>query len=181
MRWSEFAEATPELARLTEERFQKSGLMLMGTLRSDGWPRISPVEPLIFEGQLILGGTWGTRKTLDLLRDSRCVVNTIVCSKDGTEGEMKIVGRALPVTESGVLDRLRQDIFRKSGFRPGPKTYRHFWMDILSAAFIQYGQDLRNVVKLWVEGEPVRECHRRWTLSGYELTSHPPDNSILEE
>jgi hypothetical protein len=39
------AEA-PELARQVRERFDATGLSLVATLRSDGWPRISPVEPL---------------------------------------------------------------------------------------------------------------------------------------
>ena len=47
--------AAPELARQVRERFDATGLCLVATLRSDGWPRVSPVEPLILDGQLYLG------------------------------------------------------------------------------------------------------------------------------
>ena len=50
--WAEFAEAAPELAALGVAQFGQTGLALVGTLRRNGWPRISPVEPFIANGQL---------------------------------------------------------------------------------------------------------------------------------
>ena len=49
MNWSQFAAAAPELTVLAEERFQKSGLIPLGTITADGSPHISPVEPLIVD------------------------------------------------------------------------------------------------------------------------------------
>ena len=77
MNWSEFKLEAPDLAALGEERFESTGLVLVGTIRKDGWPRISPVEPLLFEGRLCLGMMWRSRKSLDLIRDPRCTVNSI--------------------------------------------------------------------------------------------------------
>ena len=71
MTWGKFKSHSPELAALGEERFESTGLVLLGTLRKDGWPRISPVEPLIADGHLYLGMMWQSRKALDLLRDPR--------------------------------------------------------------------------------------------------------------
>ena len=68
--WQEFAEKNPELAAVGEARFRRTGLALVGTLRRDGWPRISPVEPFIVDGKLYLGMMWRSRKALDLFRDS---------------------------------------------------------------------------------------------------------------
>ena len=68
----EFKRDDQELAALGEERFERTGLVLLGTLRKDGWPRISPVEPLIAHGQLYRGMMWQSRKALDLLREPRC-------------------------------------------------------------------------------------------------------------
>ena len=45
MRWDEFAAACPDLSSLGEERLRGRELCLVGTLRRNGWPRISPVEP----------------------------------------------------------------------------------------------------------------------------------------
>ena len=78
MIWEDFKQSAPILAALGEERFQRTGLVLIATLRKDGWPRISPVEPLIADGHLYLGMMWQSRKALDLLRDPRCTVHSVV-------------------------------------------------------------------------------------------------------
>jgi hypothetical protein len=44
---------------------------MLATLRSDGFPRISPMEPRIFEDQLWLPGMPGNTKFRDLARDPR--------------------------------------------------------------------------------------------------------------
>ena len=82
MTWAEFKAVAPELAAMGEAKFEETGLVLVGTLRKNGWPRISPVEPLIVEGRLYLGMMWRSRKALDLLRDPRCSIHSTV-SKSG--------------------------------------------------------------------------------------------------
>ena len=62
--WGQFAERDPELAALGEGQLARTGLALVGTLRRDGWPRISPVEPFIVDGNLYLGMMWQSRKAL---------------------------------------------------------------------------------------------------------------------
>ncbi len=49
MTWDAFAAAAPALAVLGLERFDRKGMALVGTLRRDGWPRITPVEPYTME------------------------------------------------------------------------------------------------------------------------------------
>ena len=87
MKWSEFVAASPKLAALGEGRMEEHGLILLGTLRRDGSPRITPVEPLVVDGELELGMMWQSKKALDLLRDPRCQVHTVVTDRNGTEGE----------------------------------------------------------------------------------------------
>src|SRR5207237_8667654 len=53
VRWDEFAAACPELANLGEERFRGRELCLLGTLRRNGYPRISPIEPDLVDGELM--------------------------------------------------------------------------------------------------------------------------------
>ncbi len=55
MTWTEFAQQDPELAALGEGQFERTGLVLVATLRKNGWPRISPVEPLSWAGSFTLG------------------------------------------------------------------------------------------------------------------------------
>lgn len=45
MLWRELETAAPEIARLGKERLDQAGVALLGTVRKDGSPRISPVEP----------------------------------------------------------------------------------------------------------------------------------------
>ena len=44
MRWSDFAARAPRLAALGEDRLLAPGVVLVGTIRRDGTPRISPGE-----------------------------------------------------------------------------------------------------------------------------------------
>ena len=69
--WNEFSAAAPDLAAAGLERFDKSGLVLVGTVRKDGYPRISPVEPVITDGALYLGMMHRSTKALDLYRNPR--------------------------------------------------------------------------------------------------------------
>ena len=86
MRWSEFATEAPDLAALGRERFARAGIMLVGTIRKDGTPRISPVEHYEVEGHLMLGMMWQSFKARDLLRDPRCLVHSVVTSRAGDRG-----------------------------------------------------------------------------------------------
>ena len=86
MDWSQFGSREPSLAAIGEERLESTGLVLLGTLRKNGWPRISPVEHLIFEGQLYLGMMWQSRKALDLLRDPRCSLHSTVSDATAARG-----------------------------------------------------------------------------------------------
>ena len=72
--WNAFAREAPRIAELFARRHKATGnLCFLATLRSDGSPRISPMEPRIFEGRLVLVGMPNTTKFRDLARDPRCV------------------------------------------------------------------------------------------------------------
>src|SRR5437773_12510803 len=99
MRWDDFAAAAPELAALGEERLRGRELCLVGTLRKGGWPRISPVEPEFVDGELLLGMMWRSPKALDLLRDPRLVVHSVVSERSGKEGDFKLYGRVVDIQD----------------------------------------------------------------------------------
>ena len=47
--WEEFATAAPKIAEIFVRRHAAAGgLCMLATLRPDGFPRISPMEPRIF-------------------------------------------------------------------------------------------------------------------------------------
>ena len=167
MNWAEFASAAPELAELGRERFEKTEVLLLGTVRKDGTARISPCEFLFLHGDLMLGMMWQSRKALDLIRDPRCVLHSTISNKDGKEGEVKLRGRAVDVQDPEVRERNGQAAFEKTGWRP-PEPYHLFSIDLEEASFIQYSGEGHQTVKVWRAGQPVSERVRRWTGSGYE-------------
>ena len=95
--WTEFKAHAPELAGLAEERFAVADLVLLGTLRKDGSPRISPIEYSYFDGDFLMGSMWQSKKALDLLRDPRCVIHSATADKSGQQGDVKLHGRARPI------------------------------------------------------------------------------------
>lgn len=74
---------------------------MLGTLRKNGWPRVTPIEYTFWEGELVLGGMWQSKKLLDLLRDSRCVIYSTTNDKSGQQGDAKLYGRAFPLRAIG--------------------------------------------------------------------------------
>src|SRR5262245_52413535 len=94
MIWSDLEAAAPEIARLGKERFDQARVALLGTLRRNGSPRISPVEPYLAQGHLLFRAMAWSSKTRDLLRDPRCVLHSAITDPDSGEGELKLYGRA---------------------------------------------------------------------------------------
>ena len=98
--WGEFAAEAPELAGEGRRRFDASGLILLGTVRRDGHPRLSPVEPIITDGQLYLGMIHRSTKALDLHREPRCVVHNTITGRDGEDGEFKVYGHGRSIEDA---------------------------------------------------------------------------------
>jgi hypothetical protein len=130
MRWAEFAGAAPELSALGEGLFRETGVCLVGTIRTDGSPRISPCEVILEEGELMLGMIWRSMKALDLRRDPRLVVHSSQCDPQARHGDFKVYGRAIEIPDDGT-DPTR------------PRPSHLFSVDIDGAAFIGFGEDRR--------------------------------------
>jgi len=139
VKWNEFAAAAPELAGAGQERFEQTGLALVGTLRKDGWPRISPVELSIVDGDLLLGMMWRSRKALDLLRDPRLVVHSATSRRAGDAGDFKLYGRAADVADPAKRRRYADVVEAKIHWRPN-EPYHLFSVAIESAAFVVFGE-----------------------------------------
>ena len=54
MNWSELERCQPRLADLGRRHLLNPGVVLVATIRRDGTPRLSPVEPFIMDGGLWL-------------------------------------------------------------------------------------------------------------------------------
>ncbi len=134
MTWQEFAAQAPELAAWGAARFERTGLVMVATLRRDGWPRVSPVVPVFAGQQLYLGMMWRSVKALDLLRDSRCTIHNAVSDRTGVEGEFKVYGRAIEVSDRDERRRFGDAVYAKIGFRPEEPEFHCFAIDIERAS-----------------------------------------------
>jgi len=93
--WEELETAAPPIAQLATERFRGMRVALLGTVRADGSPRISPIEPYLSQGNLLFGAMSWSLKTRDLRRDPRCVLHSAVTAPDAGDPEVKLYGRAV--------------------------------------------------------------------------------------
>jgi hypothetical protein len=138
MRWADFAEDEPRLAALGRERLVEPGVVLVGTIRRDGTPRISPVEPLLWEKDLWLSMLLGSYKAADLLRDPRVLLHSIVTSRDGAEGEYKLRGRGIEEASADAQQGYAREVATRLGWKPTPGQFHLFRVDIDDVAFIRY-------------------------------------------
>jgi len=136
-RWADFERAAPDLAALGRERFERFGIVLIGTLTSDGAPRVNPVEAYLVDGHLVLNMMWRSLKALDLLRDPRVLVHSVVTGREGAEGEFKVRGRAVAIDDVRLREASADAIEAAIDWRP-PERSRFFTVDIEAAAHGHY-------------------------------------------
>ena len=113
--WEELETAAPPIAQLAKERFEGTRIALLGTIRTDGSPRISPIEPYLSRGNLLLGAMSRSLKTRDRLRDPRCVLHTAVTAPDAGDPEVK------PTAVRSRRRRRFEKVARLRGGRHDPK------------------------------------------------------------
>ena len=138
MRWSSFEASEPGLAALGRGKLGRPGVVLVASIRRDGTPRLSPVEPLFWNGDLWLSMGWRTRKAADLERDPRILVHSIVTDRDGGAGEYKLRGTARPETEPSLLRGYADTVARELGWRPEPGRFHLFRVDVDDVTFIRW-------------------------------------------
>lgn len=151
--WAAFVAADAELGAIATERIDGVGLCLVGTIRANGWPRISPVEPLVTGGRLYLGMMWQSKKALDLRRDPRCVVHSVVTDKGGTEGDVKVYGLATDVADPAERDRYGEALHARIGWRPDG-DFHLFAVRLTEVGYFRVAGG-EHAVRHWRPGEPV--------------------------
>jgi pyridoxamine 5'-phosphate oxidase-like protein len=100
--WRDMELAAPQIARPGMARLNSPHLAMLGTLRRDGSPRISPIEPHFAGGQLLIGAMAWSAKVADLRRDPRYVLHSVVTGPNSGEGELKLYGPAMEVADQGL-------------------------------------------------------------------------------
>ena len=138
MNWTECARRQPGLAKVGRERLLEPGVVLVSTIRRDGTPRLSPVEPLVMDDDLWLSMLWRSAKATDLLRDPRILVHSIINSRNGTAGEFKIRGTARAEPDPEVQRHYADVVGQRLGWSPTVGRFHLFAVDIAEISFIRY-------------------------------------------
>jgi Pyridoxamine 5'-phosphate oxidase len=176
MQWSELERRQPRLAEIGRQRLLEPGVVLVATVRRDGAARLSPVEPLLLDGELWLCMLWGSTKAADLGRDPRVLVHSIITSRNGGEGEFKVRGRAHPVEDLAIQRRYAATVTARLGWRPVPGRFHLFTVELHEVTFIRYDDATGDqYVVRWPQG---REFVRRGT-SATSLGDPQPRTDIL--
>src|SRR3954462_7660526 len=126
MRWNELEERQPRLAARARERLVAPGVLLVVSLRQDGTPRLSPVEPYVMDGRLLLSMLWGAHKARDLQRDPRVLVHGDVPGREGRDGQLKPRGRAVEVSDVALQGHYAAAVPEELGWRPEVGWFRLF-------------------------------------------------------
>jgi hypothetical protein len=161
--WKELAELAPNIAAVFARRHAATGkLCLLATIRADGFPRISPMEPVIFEDQLWIMGMPDTAKFRDLARDPRFCLHTATVDTHLADGDAKLWGVVTDVRDEAVHGRFAQALFEESGMDlRGQVPFDHLYAaDLTSASSIALrGEQLE--ITIWKRGEPERVVVKR--------------------
>ena len=160
MRWAAFEGAAAELAQLARDAFEEEHLCIVGTLRADGWPRLSPNEVYLVDGELLLGMMPRSRKSRDLERDPRITVVNGQALRVPRRGDVKLYGTARPVRDPLLRKAIGVAQEAAIGWRP-PEPFPLWAVDLERAAYISFGEGRRLM---------------RWSArGGLERLPHPED------
>jgi hypothetical protein len=173
MRWAEVESQQPRLAELGRQKLGEPGVVLVATLRKDGAPRLSPVEPLFWEGELWLAMGLGSLKARDLERDPRILVHSIVTSREGAAGEYKVRGTAVAESDEELQERFAAEVRERIGWNPEVGKFHLFRVDVEDVTFIHWHGSNDQYVTRWPAGiEYVRR--------GTSATSQGPREPISD-
>jgi hypothetical protein len=177
MQWGDLVDRAPRLGELARRRLIEPGVLLVVTIRRDGTPRLSPVEPWLMAGDLWLSMLWGSRKAADLQRDPRVLVHSIVTGPDGGDGEIKVRGTAVGVTDPAITTRYADEVSAALGWSPEPGRFHLFRVDIEDVTYVGYDNATGDQhVARWPEGE---EFVRRGT-SATSVGEPEPVSELLD-
>ena len=158
--WTDVEAAVPELAATVRQRFEAHGLGLLATLRRDGSPRISGIEPLFAEGELWLGMMPDSLKAADLERDPRFALHNATVDKNVTDGDAKVGGSVVAVADEADFTRFLEAFEAATGYAPGPPgSFALFTADVREVSTVKPAGDHLDI-ESWREGRGLRKVER---------------------
>jgi len=157
--WDEVVRDAPDLAAAVQARFDAHRHKVLGTLRADGSPRLSGIEVTFRDGDLWLGMMPDSRKALDLRRDPRLALHSATVDPDLLDGDARITGRAVEVTEAGAMEALVDGDARHEEGAPAGHVFR---VDVTELMLLRIGDPADHLmIETWHEGRGVERIERR--------------------
>jgi hypothetical protein len=157
--WTAVEAAAPPLAAAVRARFEAHGLALLATVRADGSPRISGIEPLFAGEHLWLGMMGGSRKGADLVRDPRFALHSATVDKAVTAGDAKVVGSVVEATDAGDHAEFLEAFTAATGSPPPPGPLVLFRADVREISLLRPAGDHLDI-RWWREGVGERQLDR---------------------
>jgi Pyridoxamine 5'-phosphate oxidase len=151
--------AAPQLADDVRARFDAHGLALLATVRADGSPRISGIEPLFAGDHLWFGMMEGSRKGADLGREPRFALHSATIDKAVTAGDAKVVGSAVAVTDQAAHAAFVEAFAAATGAPPPPGPFELFRADVREISLLRPAGDHLDI-RWWREGVGERQLDR---------------------
>jgi hypothetical protein len=137
--WADFEHAAPKLAAIGRELIERHGFMLLGTIRQDGTPRISPIGVRIVDGGLTMSFVRGSAKERDVRRDARILLHSPMLHGGDPNDEFKLRGQAVEVEDERLCE--------EAALWTPPPELDVFSLDVESAAHVQWSKGEMTVTR----------------------------------
>jgi hypothetical protein len=159
--WTEFVVGAPRIGEIFMRRHAAAAnLCMLATTRADGYPRISPMEPRVFAGELLLVGMPGTRKFADLRRDPRFCLHTATVDTSVSEGDAKLFGTVHHLANPELHAAFADAVLAEIGLDLRGQEFADFFAaDITGASAVEI-VDGHMEVTVWKPGEAERVIRR---------------------
>jgi hypothetical protein len=170
--WREVEAAVPDLAAAVRAVFDAHKHKVIGTLRADGSPRVSGNEAMFSAGELWLGMMDGSVKARDLLRDPRLAIHSATADPEMKQGDAKLAGRAVEVTDPEVIRRFGEAVAEEhqgaendqgaENHEEAPEPFHLFQVDVTEVSLVRIGDPADHlVIESWSEAAGYRRTERR--------------------
>ena len=148
--WAEVERSAPELAAQVLARFLCHPHHILGTLRSDGSPRLSGINVMCNDGYLWFGSMPGAVKLADIERDARIALHSAPLHESLEGGDAQISGIAVPLEAS----RVKQ-------WRPDTPNDGEYFSVLINSMHLVVVEGENLAVNMWDNEHGVRSVNRR--------------------
>jgi hypothetical protein len=163
--WQHFEQADPELAQRARAILTSTTNCVLATVRADGSPRVSGIDPFFVDGELHLGSMPGARKADDLARDPRIGLHAVPWEsrrlRDGADdpgdADAKLTGRAVLVPHDQAVEMMTAYFAERGIDAPVEGTLYRVELD---SAVVIHVEDDQLVVTSWTPERGRTEMRR---------------------